>query len=71
MLTADQIREELSHQLDAGTLSAAAVARHLKIMPPRVTEMRKRARKVQQALGMRLGGAASVADACRVSSLGR
>jgi SOS-response transcriptional repressor LexA len=48
MLTADDIREELIRQLDTGALKGADVARYLRIAPARVTEMRKRERKVQQ-----------------------
>ena len=49
MLTADEIREELIRQLDAGIVKAADVARHLRVRPPRVTEMRNRRRQVQQS----------------------
>lgn len=49
MLTHDQIREELIRQLETGAVAASTVARHLNIAPARVTEMRKRLRKVQQA----------------------
>ena len=48
MLTADEIREELIRQLDAGTLAGADVARTLGIAPARVTEMKYRDRRVQQ-----------------------
>jgi SOS-response transcriptional repressor LexA len=48
MLTAEDIRDELIRQLDTGDIRAADVARHLSIAPARVTEMRKRVRKVQQ-----------------------
>lgn len=47
MLTADEIRDELIRQLEAGSVKAADVARHLKIPPARVTEMSKRGRRVQ------------------------
>lgn len=47
MLTHDQIREELIRQLENGTLKAVEVARKLCIAPARVTEMRKRERRVQ------------------------
>jgi hypothetical protein len=56
MLTADQIREELIRQLDSGRAKAAEVARLLRIAPPRVTEMRKRERKVQQEEMVALAG---------------
>lgn len=49
MLTADDIREELIRRLDAKTVTGAQVARALCIAPARVTEMRKRERKVQQS----------------------
>lgn len=48
VLTADDIREELIRQLDAGRLAGVAVAAALGIATPRVTEMRKRERRVQQ-----------------------
>lgn len=48
MLTADDIREELIRRLDEKKVSGVAVARALCIAPARVTEMRKRERKVQQ-----------------------
>lgn len=47
MLTADDIREELIRQLEDGRVKAAAVAKLLRIAPPRVSEMRRRERKVQ------------------------
>lgn len=48
MITADQLREELIRQLDAGLIKGAAVARKLGIAPARVTEMRNLTRQVQQ-----------------------
>lgn len=48
MLTHDEIREELIRQLDDGRWSAKDVAARLNIAPARVSEMRKRTRKVQQ-----------------------
>lgn len=47
MLTPDEIREELIRQLDEGRVKAADVAALLDIPPPRISEMRRRARKVQ------------------------
>ena len=47
MLTAEYIREELIRQLDDGRVKAATVAKMLGIAPPRVTEMRRKQRKVQ------------------------
>ena len=49
MLTADQIRDELIRQLDERKLTGRAVASTLCIAPARVTEMKNRGRKVQQA----------------------
>jgi hypothetical protein len=48
MLTADHLREELIRQLNHGQLTGADVARELSIAPARVTEMKRRTRKVQQ-----------------------
>jgi len=48
MLTHDEIREELIRQLDAGEIKAVTVARKLNIAAARVSEMRKRDRRVQQ-----------------------
>lgn len=48
MLTADEIREELIRQLDAKKVRGVDVARLLSIDPPRVNEMKKRTREVQQ-----------------------
>ncbi len=48
MLSAVEIREELIRQLDAKTVTGAGVAKALNIAPARVTEMRKRERRVQQ-----------------------
>ena len=48
MLTADEIREELIRQLEADKVQAADIARALCIAPARVTEMKKRDRRVQQ-----------------------
>ena len=47
MITHDQIRAELIRQIDAGIVQQAAVARHLKIAPARVAEIRKGTRKIQ------------------------
>lgn len=49
MLTHDEIREELIRQVDDGQVKQIDVARKLGIAPARVSEMRRRARKVQQA----------------------
>lgn len=54
MLTADEIREELIRQLDAGRIKASVVAKLLKVAPARVSEMRKRTRQVQQGEMRRL-----------------
>src|SRR3546814_11739874 len=48
MLTADDILDELIRQIDAKKVTQADVARHLGIPPPRVKEMHKRTRRVQQ-----------------------
>lgn len=64
MLSANEIREELIRQLDRGTVQAIDVARKLGVAAARVTEMKKRTRRVQQdemqilaeLLGMVQGG---------------
>jgi SOS-response transcriptional repressor LexA len=48
MLTADDIRDEMTRQLDARIIKGVAVARHLGVAPARVTEMRNGERQVQQ-----------------------
>lgn len=48
MLSADDIREELIRQLEAEVIQAVVVARTLGIAPARVSEMKRRERKVQQ-----------------------
>lgn len=62
MLTANEIREELIRQLDNGTLTGAAVARHLGIAPARVTEMRKGERQVQHKEMRKLAGMLGLLD---------
>lgn len=47
VLSHDEIREELIRQLESGTVRAANVARALKVTPGRVSEMKKRERRVQ------------------------
>jgi predicted XRE-type DNA-binding protein len=47
MLTPHELREELIRQLDTGKLKVGEVARVLSIPPPRVSELRKRERRVQ------------------------
>ena len=47
MLSHDEIREELIRQLDAGKIAGTTVAAALRISTPRVTEMKKRDRRVQ------------------------
>jgi hypothetical protein len=44
----EDIRDELIRRLDAKTLKARDVASLLNIAPPRITDMRKRERRVQQ-----------------------
>lgn len=48
MLTAEAILAELIRRLDAKELVGADVARHLRIAPARVTEMKKGERRLQQ-----------------------
>jgi len=48
VLTHDEIREELIRQIDEGRIKGVDVARKLAIAPARVTEMKKRERRVQQ-----------------------
>ncbi len=47
MFTHDEIRAELIRQIDAHTVTQAAVARRLKIPASRVSEIRSGARRIQ------------------------
>lgn len=47
MFTHDEIKAELLRQLDAGILTAAAVARHIGVQGPRITEIRQGKRRIQ------------------------
>jgi len=81
MLTADQIRDELICQLDAGLIKGADVARALCIAPARITEMRNEKRRVQQSemaplaelLGMTEKGASEtkIESVYKIANLGK
>lgn len=47
MLTPEEIRAELIRQIDAAEITQAKVARHLRIAPARVSEIRKGERRIQ------------------------
>lgn len=62
MLDHDEILAELVRRLDAKTVKANAVAEHLKIAAPRVTEMRNGARRIQPHEMAKLARFLGIAD---------
>lgn len=70
MLSHDEIREELIRQLDEKIVTTSAVAKHLGIPAPRVSEMRKRERKIQPSEMKKLAQFLGLSDADEVPVVG-